>query len=80
LKAPLTSLRVVFVFGFIAVAACTTGTDVSDSTAAPDERARLDRIAVVAHRLVENARAQPQKPASALMEDLVTIMNDAESE
>ena len=67
------------VLGLLVVAACTTGTDVADPTPGADEQARLDRIAVIAHRLVDAAHAQPAKPASALAEDLAAIMHEAES-
>lgn len=65
--------------GFLLVTACTTGTDVTDATPAAEDRARLDRIALIAHRLIEDARAKPQKPASALVADLVRIAQEAEA-
>lgn len=66
-------------FGFILLAACTTGTDVPDDVPGAAEQARLDRIAVIAHRLTAAAKAQPSKPASALAADLALLMNEAET-
>jgi hypothetical protein len=78
-KAHVTSPRgMLAALACILVTACTTGTDVTESTPAPEEQARLERIAQIAHRLVEGAKKEPQKPASALVEDLVKIMNEAE--
>lgn len=51
------------------------------ATGTPEERllrARLERIAHLARRLVEDARVQPQKPSVALVEDLVRIVDQAE--
>jgi len=66
-------------FAFFAPLACTTGTDVTADTPAIESQARLDHIALLARRLVEDARAHPQKPAAALVEDLTKIMQEAES-
>ncbi len=73
-------LRGTLVLGLLVVAACTTGTDVADGAPSPEEQARLDRIAQLAHKLVDNARTQPDKPASALVADLVLILQEAEVE
>ncbi|MBX3191966.1 MAG: hypothetical protein KF819_33555 [Labilithrix sp.] len=77
MKISVRSLR--FLLVFAPVVACTTGTDLDDATSSSDERARLDRIALMARQLAEQARRQPQKPASALAEDLEKIANAAES-
>jgi hypothetical protein len=79
-KSIVTSLRILFALGLPFVSACTTGTDVPDEpTSTAEDRARLDRIALIARQLVEKAHAQPQKPASALVEDLGKIVHEAES-
>lgn len=47
----------------------------------PEERVlrqRLERILVIARRMVENARVKPQMPASAIVGELVRIVEDAE--
>lgn len=41
-------------------------------------RQRLDRIAVLARRMVENARVQPQAPVSGIVAELVRIVDEAE--
>lgn len=41
-------------------------------------RARLDRIVALARRMVENARAMPQRPVSGLVADLASILDEAE--
>ena len=65
--------------GFLLVTACTTGTDVTDATPAAEDRARLDRIALIAHRMIADARLRPGEPASALVEDLARIAQEAEA-
>jgi hypothetical protein len=41
-------------------------------------RQRLDRIAVLARRMVENARVRPQVPVSGVVAELVRIVDEAE--
>jgi hypothetical protein len=41
-------------------------------------RARLDRIAALARRMLDQARLQPQNPASGLVSDLTMIVDEAE--
>lgn len=41
-------------------------------------RQRLERIAVLARRMVENARVNPQAPVSGIVEELVRIVDEAE--
>ena len=65
--------------GFLLVTACTTGTDVTDATPAAEDRARLDRLALIAHRMIADARVRPREPASALVEDLARIAQEAEA-
>ena len=41
-------------------------------------RQRLERIAVLARRMVENARVEPQMPVSAIVAELVRIVQESE--
>jgi hypothetical protein len=41
-------------------------------------RQRLERIAVLARRMVENARVKPQMPVSGIVGELVRIVDEAE--
>ena len=75
-RVPVASLHYTLLVGFMSVAACTTGTDVPESM--NEEQARLDRIALITHRMLDDARAHPAKPASALVVDLNRILQEAE--
>lgn len=79
MKSTFGSSRFLLGLGLSALLACTTGTDVTEDTPAIESQARLDHIALLARRLVDDARAQPQKPAAALVDDLTRIMQEAES-
>ncbi len=70
-----TSLRYALCVGFILITGCTTGTDVVAGSA---EQEKLDRIAAITHRLIEDARKNPQKPASELVKDFDLILLEAE--
>jgi hypothetical protein len=41
-------------------------------------RARLERIGAIARRLLEDARLRPQQPLSAIVEDLVMVVEQAD--
>ncbi len=71
--------RIALGLGLSLLLACTTGTDVDDTTISATDQARLDRIAQLAHQLVDDAKKQPQKPASELVTALTKIMREAET-